>query len=898
MILQFFRVSVILALAFSAQIWALSGTKGTPIGGMGTGYVKFDATNGDFAASGKMPPFASEGMSEFSNNMSTSSGFHFYAGGEVKKKAATNDEDAKCPLYTAKFGKTGNVNFTLNAFGPIIPGDGDENFKLITSPLAYFEITAKNEGSEEIEVAVAMEFANSSGDKDLLGGARSGKADGEKAISFAGDESAGNSYLIAGCSNGEATYSAGSYGSFGSNGTLENGDGNLVAAKCKIAAGQEARFKFTLSWWRTHISKVDRFGSGKVDADNYYYHNNYNNSKSAAEFGVEHFDDASAAVKSMVSRVMASNFPDWYKDRLLNNLYPLIHNSVCAKDGRMAYWEGHYPIIGTIDQAEHAALFYTANWPKNQWQELQYWLRTAHTGEGEDASLKGQIHHDFNMGPQIWNDEAHFMCPWDNYKHEDYWWCPNSTTWSDLNTMAIFKLYELMMATGSRDSVQIYYPKILKTAERLLRQCEEAGKKLPIKSKSTYDSENNETPQYASGVALAAFLAMEQMAKYVGDDQNAEKYREWYTAARAEYKKEQFNSDFATGRDYCEGDVAGYSWAHYFGLEPIMDEDFINTSCERLSDYYNSKDDLRDKLGWWHFYTYDHWGGAEIARGKPDLAMKVHKWDYDYYYTASPAYVFWQDLQKTNKAYASYMTGPCVWRSFYQMTGYLLDNANKRLWIRPSIPTDMNNKIENAALMNPYGWGTLNYDGNADGDRKQLIKVTFDSPVKVKQIVLNNNTEFNTPEKPPVVEIAGFESNQFNVYAENSGMEKNIRIVFNDEIEISSSGIEIKVMNALLGVAGRLGIAKNSALSFAENRISAGHKISYSVNVNGLVSMDLLSLNGKKIGSIMSGAVNAGQHSFVWNGKTIDGKAINSSMMILRLKSSSGTISKKVLTGF
>lgn len=899
MVYKFFGRFFILTLALSTQIWALSGTMGTPIGGMGTGYVKFNARTGDFAASGKVPPAASDGASEFSNKKSSSSGFHLFAGGQAVMKAKTNAEDAKCPLYTAVFDKVGSVSFTLNAFGPFVPGDNDLNFQLATSPLAFFEITAINEGAEPVDVAAAMEFSNTTGSRNLLGGANSGELDAasnNKAISFPGTGNVGNAYLMVDCNNTAATYSAGAAGTFSTTGTLANGAGNLVSAKCNIPAGGTATFKFTLAWWRTFVSSTDRYSSGKPDEENYYYHNFFTDSKAAATFGAANFDKVSAAVKGMVSRVMATNFPEWYRDRLLNNLYPLIHNAQCAKDGRMAFWEGHYPIIGTIDQGEHASLFYTFNWPKNQWQELQYWLRTAHTGVGEDTKLKGQIHHDFNMGPEKWNDEAHFMCPWDNYKHLDYWWVPNTTNWSDLNTMAIFKAYELMLATGNLDSMKIYFPKVLITADRVLQQCIDAGKKLPIKSKSTYDSEDLITPQYASGIALAGFLAVEAMAKFVGDEAAATKYRNWYTEARAEYKAEQFKTDFATGRDFCEGDVAGYSWAHYFGLEPVMDQDFIDEACKRLWNFYSKKTNVRDKLGLWHFYTYDHWGGAEIARGKADTAMIVHKWDYDYYYTARPDFVFWQDLQKTNAAYASYMTGPAVWRSYFQMTGYLIDNANKRLWIRPNLPTEMGNKIVNAPLLNPYGWGTLNYNVDPLVEKQtQSITVSFDADVTVKELILNNNTGVNTPF---VLVKANGANVGLTAVAEGAGYEKNIRITFASPIQIGPAGINIGVyQEPVVGTVRSIDRSKVFSLSLTDKFIGAGLPINFSAAVNGHVTLDLLSLNGAKIGTIMHQNAKVGNNSFVWNGKTVDGNRINSSVVILRLTSSTGTVSKKVLTG-
>jgi len=144
------------------------------------------------------------------------------------------------------------------------------------------------------------------------------------AITFAGAAPVGNAYLLADCDISSANVQRGRARFVATTGALTNGAGNLVAAKCSIPPGGSARFKFVLSWWRMFVSITDRYGTGAPDSDNYYYHNFYADSKTAAQFGMQHFDDVEKGATSIVNRVMACNFPDWYRDRLLNNLYPLI----------------------------------------------------------------------------------------------------------------------------------------------------------------------------------------------------------------------------------------------------------------------------------------------------------------------------------------------------------------------------------------------------------------------------------------------------------------------------------------------------------------------------------------------------------------------------------------------
>jgi hypothetical protein len=867
------------------NLWALASTTGSPIGGFGTGYIKYNARNGQFAAVVKVMPAASLAANEFGKYQSSSCGFHFSVNGAGKLKAATNSEDAKMPVYYADYGAFSDVTFKLTAFGPFIPGRNDLYDQLAHSPLACFDIAATNSTTADINnVAVALEFSNqASGGGNLLGGANTGAADGANAITWAGAE---NGYMIVTCDMAGATTSAGDIGSFLTTGDLTTGSGNIVAAKCTIPAGATAHFKFIISWWTLWRNST----RGNED---HWYHNFYTDSKSAATFGMSHYDEIYAGATSIVNRTVASNFPDWYKDRLLNNLYPMVHNSVVAKDGRSAFWEGKYPIIGTIDQAEHASLWYCFNWPQNQWRELQYWARQQH----QEASFLGQIHHDFN-GPAIstWNysntDSNHFMYAWDNYAHQDYWYQPDTKNWGDLQAMLIFKAYELMLGDANKDSLTRYWPAIKRASDRMIIQC--GSKHLAADNvRSTYD-DGTSTPVYCASVQLAAWLAIVEMAKWLGDDSTAARVQSWYTLARAEFAPRFNTAKFCTGAPKSEGDIAGYSWARYFCFPAIMDSDVIVSGCNNLWNYY-SKQSGRARLGQWHFYAYDHWGGAAIGIGNPDTAMQVNKWDYDYYYTGNPPYVHWQDLQSTNNSYASYMTGPCVWRGLFQMCGYLLDNAFHRLWIRPTVPSEMNKKIINAPLINPRGWGTLNYDENyvEASMRFQNISVAFDSLTEVDTLILKNNTGLSTfPENYITIVNGGTIVTGFTAAAEGSGFEKNIKIAFAAPIQIGPAAAIIQVFGQATtpGVIGNIKPYSRPDLKIYGGKIRAGKAINYSVAASGQVKLELLSLSGAKIATIFNGYATAGKHTAVLSRN----RSIGSGIAVLRLVAPTGIVNKTV----
>lgn len=908
-------IRLLLLSLFYSTACAISGTGGTPLGGMGTGYVKYNAVTGDFAASSRLPPAAGDMVSEFENRMSVSSGFHFFAGGQSVLKAKTDHEDAKCPFYSADFSSVNTVKFRLTAFGPFIPGTCDFHTQLITSPLAFFEIAVENAGDAEKEVAVALEFTNrSSTVSGLLGGEDNGVIVAESAdriIRFADNvfddipsnpDNVGSACIMSGCDKENAVFSAGGLEAYAATGMLSNSDGNAVGVKCTVSAGEKVRFKFVMAWWRTFVSGEDRYNAGTNDADNYYYHNYYGNAMEAAQFGMSHFDRVSNGISTMVKRVMASNFPNWYKDRLLNNTYPLIQNSIWTKDGRAAFWEGGWGIIGSIDQAQHAALWYTFNWPQNQWQELKYWLSTMY----QNSELSGQIHHDFNTGTAHFDtSESRFIAPWNHWERDDYWFAPNTTYNSEQNSMIILKAYELMLATGNRDSIKSIFPEVSTVAKRLFAMCQENNTFIPIYKRSFYDGEPS-PPYYECGLAITAYRAMVEIAGFVGNDTTAQKYLNIYEKARSEFKEKLFTSEYGSGSVRSSGeveqDVAGYSWADYLCLPPIQDQEFIEEGCTRIWDLKSQHPKLIEKIGGWHFSSVDHLGGALTGIGKPDIALELHKWDYQLCYKNHPDEVFRQPLFSSNigtAQYQSYMTAPTVWRSYFQFIGYMLDNANKRLWIRPRIPSEMEGKIENAPLINPQGWGTLYYEEipeNPSTSFGQKIFLNFDSPVEVKEIVLKNTSENDNP----FVRVSDGTGilHGLTTVAENRYHERNMKITFTTPIQIGPEGIKINVNST--GVTTYHKKESGTPLSIISTVLHRNGNIIFSIKKPGLVTIALYSLDGVCIGTILKRRItSSGEHMFTWNGTTVRGKKVRHAArtFIVRLSTPEGSVARRLLTG-
>ena len=88
MYLRIINTVLLITLVFNFSGWALSGTGGTPLGGMGTGYLVFDGSS-KIRVSSKLPPAAVDhagmnGGSGSAESQLSSSGFYLFAGGTGK----------------------------------------------------------------------------------------------------------------------------------------------------------------------------------------------------------------------------------------------------------------------------------------------------------------------------------------------------------------------------------------------------------------------------------------------------------------------------------------------------------------------------------------------------------------------------------------------------------------------------------------------------------------------------------------------------------------------------------------------------------------------------------------------------------------------------------------------
>jgi hypothetical protein len=795
------RSVALLIVGLVSLLFAYAGTGGTPLGGFGTGYITYNAVNNVFKKGTQPTGWYAETQ--------LTGGFHFYtnvnATVATRLNATTATEDAKIPIYTADYAALQNVHITLLAFAPI--NSGDE--KLASLPLAFFEFTVTNNNNTAADAAVAWQFS------PFEGGAATKITNG---IFWPGTQ---NTTMLASVDSGAATISTGTATTeFTDDGVMNNGAGNILAVKVSVPAGKSAKIRFVYAWYRS-------FGNG----ENFYYYNYYANSQDIATYGMQNFNTVRDGANNIVNKTMASNLPVWFKDRLLNNLYPLIHNAQMAQDGRTAVREGCFTIIGTIDQQGHAQIPLSYWFPDHNWRQMRFWAHTQFRGGATD----GAIHHDFNGNTET-------MCAWEAYTHSDY--RTGIDQWGDLNLHFIIGTYELFLASGNIDSLTALWPYLKKTGARSIIQC--GTHYVPTNCLSSYDR-TGATDQYNGCLALVAYQAMANMATVMNDQAEVTKWTAQVANAKAQYLQLYWNATYGTD----EAHLAGYAFARSLGMSGIVPDSVARITFKRMYAQYSNG----TNTGLWHAYTCAHFGDLGIAIGSVDSGMVNHQADWNEYYNGHAAYVFWQNL---DHAYTncSYMTMPFVWRSLFLIEGYCIDMYHKILWIRPNLPSSVNKHLTGGVITTADAWGTLDYAESAT-DPMQNITITYDKPVTFKTVVLRNNTGIATP---TVVATKGAAATPVALTAvtEGSGLDANIRVTFTSDLAIDNTGVNIKVYKNPVKAGTR---AMETNIITGIGRLVNGSSVVFSLANSSSVRLELFDLTGRQVKTLASGNMPAGRHT-------------------------------------
>lgn len=765
------------------KVWneiQVDGTTGTPLGGFGTGGVKFNARLGTFAALTKAPADANDYYAL------PGAGFQLYTnrGGlistiapmkAVQSKGRTED-DAIWPMHFADMGSTNDVQINFKAFSPL----DNVTYDNMSLPYAFYEMTLSNLADTAVTVSCAL-----------------GLPTEDVPVYVAGKGFAGRKWAVYGaCAKQGASVLVGNGKNFKATGELDNcitGNDNQVAVKVDLAPTESTVIQFVLAWYDA------------AEPDWHYYLNLYDNPGDIAKRGLEIFDTLRENAEALVTKMRASNLPNWFKNQIQNTLVSITNNSMYKKDGRVAYAEGQWTCFGTMDQMWQARGIIAQLIPFFAWRELEYWART--------QRMDGQIHHDFNTEVENKADRAELV-GWDDTEHPDY---RNVDRWVDLNCGLIISVYETMQMTGNpltegivlgKDPIpagttmlDYFWPYMKKAGDRILKQVELYGNKIyPYtfdESENSYDAGGNPNPFNAS-VSAVAYRIMAKLATERGEEDEAQKYTVAYQRVADSFAKRYLSGNFPEDKRVSESFLTGQWLAMHLKLGQIWTDEQTDYALEQLDDHYHpyywGMGTMKGTYNEWTPYTLIHYGGLLLHTRRETIFQAMHKDSYNRQYTDRnkvfnhPLDILPTVMTPNYEATVisgdrQYISMPGLWRNYNDVVGYYRDRRTGEIWVQPRLLPEMNHVMTDGMFVMPEGYGRVSCTESGEEYQNQKITVKTDLPIVVSKIHLSDNFG----EATPVVKING---EKIAFTRTGQGYDKELVITWNGTLD--SSGITME----------------------------------------------------------------------------------------------------------
>jgi uncharacterized protein (DUF608 family) len=691
-----------------------NGTTGLPLGGIGTGAVKFNAVAGTFSANFRTPtrngdyqPFIDAQFQLFTTRGSSIVTSDKLTAQQISGRV---DDDAVFPLHRVNFGEINGVSISMTVYLPFDP----QSISSMCHPSAMFEFSLRNTEDDTVTVALAFQIPTQAIPAALPD------------TGFA-DLVSGRQLCLLGSIPGETgEFSVGNDTSFFSTGFCDNqlsGSVNRLALRISLQPAETQILRFVLAWYRAD------------DKTHYRYTQFWDDAGQVAASALGQFSLFKTTAETWVSRMRASNLPEWLTDQTLNSLVNLVNNSVFFQDGRYCHTEGQWHPEGTMDQMWHARQIYTMINPDLAWQELEWWARTQHTKQ-----YTGQIHHDFGTNFNY--------VGWDETGHPDY---RPIEAWVDLNCGFIISVYEAFIATDDQTRLSFFWPYLKKAGQRILDQVvlyESPYYPFTFStSLSTYDAGGN-SQAYNTGLSIVAYRVLMDLAGIMNEPQTEDHYKHAFEEAADQFQARWLDEDYQTG-NYCESVLCGPWIANFLKMNPIWDKTKLDNLFLTILAYY---DPVNNGIGFidgsyseWQPYLVSHLGGyaLETRRSSFWLALQRDMYERNYHdrnlvfdqQLGIPAKVFTPIWTASSTSGSNqYISIPVLWRNYYDLVGFHRNRHSGELWLEPVLWDSLDHRLDNAFVITPEGNATVSYLMTGDSHQNQEIVFKPDHPMTVSSL--------------------------------------------------------------------------------------------------------------------------------------------------------------------
>lgn len=691
------------------------------------------------------------------------------------------------------------IGLTLEAFSPLYPGS-DRDCSL---PVAFFVFSLSNPTGSSVQAAIACRNSATTG-MIMNGPAVQGLS--------------GTSVTMMVKNDGAATVSCGTTANvadFTADGQFTtNTAGGTLASLVTLAAGETRTVTFIITW------------------DNIvgYYRNFFGTSRLVADYCYTNAERLKAKVDNWHNKILNSNLPGWYKDILINNCHGLNSQYQWATSVAAGVTQGDESVTDSrtdcFDQRIYSSIITPIFAPQCEYQIMKKYAN--------DQAADGHILYAF--GYTASKNDANSFFP--VLLLRNYMWTGQ--------TRFITEFYSNIQRS-------LQYNKNDDRGDGSKNNYGVNG--IPDDQFTTFDQPYYDgwmpsESEYASQCWLTGLKAGKRFAEISTDAARAATYQSWYDQASATFERTAGSGGYwnnttagPTGlRGFYTGSntptagrgqacwvsqLAGQWYADFLQLGLNHPQGRIDSAIAYVNalngasrGYYLAI--MPDRSNWfgrqpggnqcgeqWPWFPPAHFGGAAISQGFPDIGMRCiySNWLSNYSgQVASVGPIPWNspvfmmvngsDAPNLWGAYR-YQNPPGVFSTLFAITGFSIDVANRKLWLKPSVPQDsMGGVLVNAPLINPLSCGTLDYTPSTPYGQRLLVK--FDTTMTFSTITLKDQNSAVNPIYISVTKSAAPVA--FTSTRQGSGKSAEIALNFSAPVAVDSNGVLIIVDDQPVGV--------------------------------------------------------------------------------------------------
>ncbi len=329
--------------------------------------------------------------------------------------------------------------------------------------------------------------------------------------------------------------------------------GGALSVRFKLKLHQGKRIPFLYAW---NFSK---------HFQGHFYERSFRKSRSVAVYVSRNRDALQARTAQLPAILDEMGIQEWFKDALMNNLYPLFASSWFTRNGDFTMYEAPLicPLMGTLDVYFYASVAVGLLFPALDKRALILFKKS--------IRKYGYIPHDIG------------------YERIDL--PSNGTTiplWKDLNSKFILLSYKAYLMGGDLKFLKEMFP-VLKRALEFSLSFDKNGDGLPDNEgfDTTFDTwDLKGTNSYTAGIFLVSLLAFKKIAEILNNKKLATRCINLFIRGRKSFEAQLWNGKFyITARseekiyDSCMvAQLAGQWYAYLLGLGRIFPEEKIKSA--------------------------------------------------------------------------------------------------------------------------------------------------------------------------------------------------------------------------------------------------------------------------------------------------------------------------------